>query len=232
MSSNKNGLEGLRAEYQSLSSRITRLSLVHISLLAIVTFTIGNGLEKVDVRDLQQELDAAHYAARGLFGVYESKGVQSNGIPDPERDHLRDDWMKALDKETAIRKKYDALLKEQFSISPSLLGSSLKIDLRSWVYCIPFVSLFALLYIQILRKKQAVISTIGAARVNENGESSKLDLLVFSKQSGLGSAFERSSSRLEEAAHLITVAALLTIIISSLYDTEVVFLGLQRLAGC
>src|SRR5947209_10947073 len=115
MSSDKNGLEGLRAEHQSLSSRITRLSLIHISLLTIVTFTIGNGLEKVDVRDLKRDLDTAHYITQALFGAYQSKEVESNGIRDPERDRLRDEWMKDFEKEQDIRKKYDALLKEQFS---------------------------------------------------------------------------------------------------------------------
>ena len=90
---------------------------------------------------------------------------------------------------------------------------------------------FAFLYIQILRKKQAVISKVGAARVNDDGVA-KLDLLTFSHKSELGPAFERSSSRLEEAAHLVIVALLLTLIISALDDTEVVFLGLQPLAGC
>ena len=155
--------------------------------------------------------------------------MESNGIRDPERDRLRGEWRKAFEKEQDIRKKYDALLKEQFSISPSVLGSSLRIDLRSWIYVIPFVTLFAFLYIQILRKKQAVISTIGAARVNENGEVAKLDLLTFCHKSESGPAFERSSSRLEGAAHLVIVALLLTLIISALDDTEVVFLGLQPL---
>lgn len=229
MSSDKNGLEGLRAEHQSLSSRITRLSLIHISLLTIVTFTIGNGLDKVDVRDQKRDLDTAHYIAQALFEAYLSKKVESNGILDPEKERLRDEWMKAFDKEQDMQKKQDALLKEEFSISPSVLGSSLNIDLRSWVYCIPFVTLFVFLYIQILRKKQTVISTIGAARVNETDEVAKLDLLMFSHKSEVRPAFERSSSQLEAAAHLVIVALLLTLIISALADTEVVFLGLQPL---
>jgi hypothetical protein len=228
-------LETLRAESQQLGARITRLSIILISVLTVVTFTITNALEKVDVSELKYELDRAKQSTETYWNIYQDKLSELSNSPstanleeeEKRKDSLRDLWSTASDKQSEIQRRYDTLLTESFSISPSLLGSGLKIDLRVWIYSIPFIVLVATIYIQILRKKQKTLSVVAASQVSSNTEVTNIVRLAFSEHPDVETPYAKSPSQLEQAIYLLITAFLLTHIIVALSATELVLLGLS-----
>jgi hypothetical protein len=235
MATNTKDMETLRAESQQLSSRITRLSIILISALTVVTFTITNALEKVDVRELKRERDAAERATEFNWDFYKIKLAELKNLPPDadrekekkEEERLRDLWLTSNKKQREIQLKYDALLKESFSINPSILGSNLKFDLRVWIYSIPFIVLIAVIYIQILRKKQKTVSVIAASLLSDNTEAAKFDRLTFSERLGMETSYAKSPSQLELTVYLVITVFLFSYMIVALDDAEVVLLGLS-----
>jgi hypothetical protein len=234
MTSDEGALDKLRVENEQLGSRIRRLSVILIGLLAIVTVTITNALEKVDVRDLHRELEKVSESANSAWDDYghsplldmkdQPQANQEDNLKEHER--LRNIWQEADQKRRETQKKYDRLLKDSFSITPSLLGSSLSLDLRVWIYTMPFILVFAALYISILRKKQRILLVLAAARVHDNRQRSVLNQLTFSGNGERQTAYARTPSDLEQITYIVVTIFLLTQIISSIADAEVVNLGL------
>lgn len=226
-------LETLRAESQQIGSRITRLCIILISALVIVTFTITNTLEKVDVRELKQNLDNATMALEFLSGTYrrhlnetKQQPPSSNPKEDNAKDPIHDAYSKALNEKIEAQRKFDAAMKESLSISLPILGTGLKIDLRTWIYSIPFISIIAVVYIQILRKKQRVLSAIAALQIFNNAEANKLDQLTFSEFPGLETPYARNPSQLEQIVYLLIIIFLISFIIVALDQADIVLLGL------
>ena len=228
-------LESLRVESQQLGSRITRLSIVLVSVLAVVIFTITNALEKVDLPDLKNKLEAAQRLQESSYNDYERKRKEldkrpTDAKPDQslkeEVDRLQGLLNKARNDVNEARRKYDELTKDSFSISPTLFGSGLKIDLRSWIYSIPFIVLVAFIYIQILRKKQKTLSEVAASQLSNNTETSKIDQLTFSERHGVETPYARNPSQLEQTIYILIIVFLLSYLIVALNGAEVVLLGL------
>jgi hypothetical protein len=228
-------LETLRAESQQLSSRVTRLSIILLSVLAVVIITITTALEKIDVREVKHELDAAKIATDTVRGLYyaassDSKAPASDAdakIAEKLKESYQDTWFKASKKQEEVQHRLDALLKESLSIKLSVLGSGLSIDVRSWIYCLPFVILIAVVYIQILRKKQRTILTVAASQLSNSSEATKLDQLIFSAHPVLQTPYSKSPGQLEVAIYLLTTIFLLSCLIVSLDAAEIVLLGLS-----
>jgi hypothetical protein len=234
MATDTKDLEALRTESQQLGARITRICIILISALTVVVFTITNALEKVDVRKLKWELEAAERSQKLYSQIYLDKQAESKdhspgdgtGEKDKEIERLRDLWFKASEEEEKVQSRYDALLTESFSISAPLLGSNLKIDIRAWIYCIPFIALVAFIYIQILRKKQKTITVVAASQLSNNTEATAIDRLSFSERPGTETLYARSPAQLEQTIYLLIIVLLLSLVIVSLSEAEVVLLGL------
>lgn len=224
MKAENKDLETLRTEHQQLGSRITRLSIILISILTVVTFTITNALKKVDVSNLKQELDNAKQAREIASNYYFDADIKTQSNEEIEK--LRDLYLKANGKENELQDKYDTFLEESFSINPSIFGSGLRIDLRSWIYSIPFIVLIAGIYIQILRKKQKTLSLIAASQLSNTTEPTKIDRLIFSERPGIETPYARNPSQLEQTIYLLIIVFLLSLIIVALNDADVVLLGL------
>lgn len=65
MATDTKDLETLRAESQQIGSRITRLSIILISVLTVVTFTIIDAPGKVDLHELKQKLEVTKTSFSG-----------------------------------------------------------------------------------------------------------------------------------------------------------------------
>lgn len=222
MATDTNNLEVLRAESQQLGSRITRLSIILISVLTIVTVTITNALEKADLSDLKEQLQTAQSSQKTSYEAYKNKsdelykplnGSESEQSLKEEVNRLRVLWEKAFKEQQEAQRRYDALLKESFSINPSLFGSGLQIDLRAWIYSIPFVIVAALIYIQLLRKKQKTLAVVAASYLSHNVETSKFDRLIFSDNPDSETPYARSPAQLEQTIYLLIITVLLSILI-------------------
>lgn len=234
MTSDEKDLDCLRAESDQLGTRVRRLIVVMIGLLIIVTVTITNALEKVDVRDLHQELDEVSLSADSAWNAYYSNNFlrsntdQSQSKPEDkqkEEDKLREIWKNADHKKREVQRKYDALLKESFSITPSLLGSSLSLDLRVWIYTLPFIIIFAVLYVAILRKKQKILLILAAPQVRNKSQTSTLNQLTFSNDDKSKTPYSRTPSDLEQGIYVVVTLFLFTQIVVSVADAEVNNLG-------
>lgn len=228
-------LETLRAESQQLGSRITRLSIILVSVLTVVTFTITDALNKIDLPDLKAKLEAAQRSRESAYNAYEQKRRELDKRPtnaEPEQslkeevDSLRGLWEKAGDEEQEAQRKYDAVTKESFSLSPSVLGSGLKIDLRAWIYSIPFIVLVAFIYIQILRKKQKILSVVAASLLSNNTETTKIDHLTFSERPGVETPYARNPSQLEQTIYLLIILFLISLTIVAMDSAQIALLGL------
>jgi len=232
MAADEKDLDNLRTESDQLGARVRRICVVMIGLLIIVTVTITNALEKIDVRDLHEELVKVSQSADSAWFIYDSLHSKDDQSPvksedkKKEEDKLRETWKDANDKKIEVQRKYDALLKESFSIRPSLLGSNLSLDLRVWIYTLPFIAILAVLYVSILRKKQRVLLILAAPQVRDLSQTGTLNRLAFSKSSKLRTAYSRTPSDLEQFIYVLVTVFLLTQIVSAAADAEVISLGL------
>ena len=232
MAAKENNLDDLRAESEQLGTRIRRLGFVLIGLFIIVTVTITNAFEKVDVRDVHEELEQASQAAESAWRIYIDESVVSENsqLPPEEKakgeNTRRELWKQADQKKKEAKRKYDGLLKESFSITPSLLGSNLSLDLRVWIYAFPFIVIVSVLYISILRKKQKILSVLAAQHVKSDAGPSTLNRLTFSRIAAWPTPFSRTPSDIEQAIYLLISVFLVTQIISATAGVEFISIGL------
>lgn len=235
MSVEHNDLEDLRAEHARLGSRITRLSIILIGVLAVVTFTITNALEKVELRESRTKLDLAKSAEVWARDAYETHRFDSQPLsssPNPEiqtspEAHLLDRWDKAQVELEKAQRAYDSLLKDSLSISPAILGSGVRIDLQSWIYNIPIIALASLLYIQLLRKKQKILSRAAGSQISRSTNARHLDRLTFSEKPGAETRYSSTPFQLELILYLLIVLFLLSLIVIALDDADSVLLGMS-----
>jgi hypothetical protein len=136
-------------------------------------------------------------------------------------------WFEAKKKEHEAQQKYDSAMKESFSIAPSVMGSTLKLDLRLWIYSVPFIVLPVLIYILLLRKKQKILSRIAASQLLDAKENSLFDRLTFSESPTLETPYTKTPSQLEQAIYILIITFLLSFIIVVLSVADVVFVGLS-----
>lgn len=237
MSTDTPDLDTLRIESQQIGSRITRLCIILIGLLAIVTFTVTNALHKVDRSGLQQDRDRTEQLRDILVNSYLRKNAEltkqqpaaESEEEKREKKKLDDELEKARNEANEAQRKYTLFLEESFSINPSLLGSGLRIDLRTWIYIIPFMLLMTFIYVQILRKKQATLAIIASSLLANKTETSKVGRLTFSERPGIVTPFTSHPFQLEQAIYLLVILILFSLIIIALSDAEMVLLGLSAI---
>lgn len=106
MAAKENNLDDLRAESEQLGTRIRRLGFVLIGLFIIVTVTITNAFEKVDVRDVHEELEQASQAAESAWRIYIDESVVSeNSQLPPEEKAKGENTRRELWKQADQKKK-------------------------------------------------------------------------------------------------------------------------------
>jgi hypothetical protein len=205
ISTENKSLEVLKTEYQQLSTTITRLGIVVISLLLIITFTVANAFEKADFSQLKNELENAQNLADSYLSAWRMTPDDEQSVSLNQQRYKS--WTDAVDKTNEVRKKYNKYLEESLTISPSLLGIGVKVNLLAWIFIIPFIFIFIQFYLFILYKKQSLILIMAKTSLEIEG-GRKTDELLFSKNFVKETAFRKYPNQLEKLLYWLIVVSL------------------------
>jgi hypothetical protein len=210
-------LERLREEHQQLASRLSRLALIGISLLFVLVNAFAraygrvNGEEvRVALQDIKQleKISGERPNLPYILQVFsdssdsekeEEPAEQAASEASPSESQPVDVEAKrrALERQHVIALELEKKADEWFTISPSLLGTSLEIDVRYWILLLPVLFLAMGSYFYIGRIKLMLLRRIGAYRLQHGpDDGTVLDHLLF--RAGWG----RSTSYLQHPAQL------------------------------
>ncbi|HEX8186928.1 MAG TPA: hypothetical protein VF586_01170, partial [Pyrinomonadaceae bacterium] len=97
------------------------------------------------------------------------------------------------------------LQKEAWSIQFSFLGTGPKLDLRKWIYLLPFLFILTEVYVQIYRRKLDLLYAVASCRISQSAHATALDKLLFQSPPGRVSEYARHPADLEKWLYLLTL---------------------------
>jgi hypothetical protein len=123
----------------------------------------------------------------------ERKRAEENQKKEEEREKQEAD-----EEQTKQENELEGLAQTWFYVSVPLLPSSVTIDLRYWIFSLPLIFWFSGLYLYILSKKQALLRSLAAYKVQSDNDSvaTNVDRLLFNNDPARESEFSSYPSRL------------------------------------
>src|ERR1700730_12436612 len=193
-------LGALRQEYQQLSTTISRLDLLRLVLLFLFAVALSSAFDRVDIVD-NAKIDKARIALTQklseIVALNESPRFDPTPFlagycPDPGRyiKSLGYYWSAAQESRltasegdvSALMGNLCSLYQQEFTFPLDVLGVKVELDLRHWVFGLPFLYWFSTIYVQLLKKKLRLLELLAGILVAASppGQVLTLDRLLFS----------------------------------------------------
>src|SRR5215510_15144849 len=103
------------------------------------------------------------------------------------------------------KEKIEEIYRQAFRVKIPFVGGDPTIDLRSWIYALPFLFILSEIYLYILRKQLELLGKIAAYRIRQMkfSEISTLDHLLFSNEPDNVPPFMQQPSQFLKALSLV-----------------------------
>ena len=185
-------LGALRTEYEQLSTRMNRVAILTLSVMALLVLGLTNAIQEVR--------ESADYR-RLLELQRQERGTKV------ERDlltNVRPDWMPP--DEAGVREKVEAAAKKAYSHEVGMLGARMKVDLRQALLFLPAILLASALYLLMIWFKREAAQRLGEHLLPSDEAATEVDRLYFA---GVDTAYAEFPGRLGWWCFLIAMSALL-----------------------
>lgn len=213
----------LRKAHSDLSTQIFRTVLARVVLVVLIGLPFARAFESLNDQEIKSKREALETAAQKA-GLTRSSycGAEFMGEfcfkpgPTAEVAQMVDDLR--------------GLYKQKFTIVTQVLGTSFSMDLRRWIFAMPFLLIASEMYLLVLRKKRALIAAVANRNLTDVSKGLPLDRLLFQ---GSSAAFARYPAVLVDyislALILYTVAYVVSVSSEFWQNTETLTLLLQTL---
>ena len=118
---------------------------------------------------------------------------------------------------SSLREKFEELYRVAFRVKIPFLGDAPSIDLRNWIYSLPFLFLLSEIYLSILRRQIQALRLVATWRLNHNSSEkvTAYDLLLFSDDFRNASPFTKYSGQFFKAIYVTVLFILAAYLVAT-----------------
>lgn len=167
----------LRRTHDDLSKQIFRIGLVRLVLILLLGLYFTRAFESLNDREVKNTQLALENAVKAA-------GLTRSNYCGPE---FMGQFCYDNRPTVEVTERIDELKRiytKKFSLDTQVLGVSFSLDLRLWIFAVPYLLIFSEIYLLILRKKKTLISIAAQHNLDANKrETLYLDQLLFHQHS-------------------------------------------------